>query len=100
MNLSAKLAPSGVYLLPSNDDLHVFFGVIFLRQGLYKNGIFKFRVNLRKSQSLYLAKVLTTLDSSRVSGQRRRALGYLFLTCIPPLRGAGKSAVGSHPTLP
>ena len=40
-------APGGVYLIPSFDvPMRLFFGVIFLRRGLYTNGIFKFRVIL------------------------------------------------------
>jgi len=34
--------PSGVYVVPSFTTLNVWYGVIFLRQGLYRRGIFKF----------------------------------------------------------
>jgi ubiquitin-protein ligase len=34
--------PGGVYLVPSFDDLRQFHGVIFLRRGVFTNGIFKF----------------------------------------------------------
>ena len=39
-------APGGVYVLPSHHDLRFFHGVIFLRRGLYTNGIFKFTITL------------------------------------------------------
>mmetsp|Transcript_20801 Transcript_20801/g.29196 ORF Transcript_20801/g.29196 Transcript_20801/m.29196 type:complete len:190 (+) Transcript_20801:167-736(+) len=39
-------APGGVYLIPSMDDLRTFFGVIFVRRGIYANGIFKFQIKL------------------------------------------------------
>lgn len=39
-------SPSGVYLLPSLTSLRTFHGVIFLRRGLYANGIFKFTMEL------------------------------------------------------
>lgn len=39
-------APGGVYLIPSLDDLRLFFGIIFVRRGLYTNGIFKFKLRL------------------------------------------------------
>jgi ubiquitin-protein ligase len=38
----AKFAPSGVYVTPSIDSLNTWQGAIFLRQGLYRGGIFKF----------------------------------------------------------
>ena len=39
-------APGGVYLIPSLDDLRRFYGIIFIRRGLYTNGIFKFLLTL------------------------------------------------------
>jgi ubiquitin-protein ligase len=39
-------APGGVYLVPSLQDLRHFYGVIFVRRGLYHNGIFKFQIHL------------------------------------------------------
>ena len=35
-------APGGVYVLPH--ELRLWSGVIFVRQGVYRDGIFKFRV--------------------------------------------------------
>ena len=34
--------PGGVYLVPSYNDLRLFHGVIFVRRGMFVNGIFKF----------------------------------------------------------
>ncbi|GKY93307.1 hypothetical protein MPSEU_000298300 [Mayamaea pseudoterrestris] len=39
-------APGGVYLIPSLHDLRRFYGIIFIRRGLYTNGIFKFQMIL------------------------------------------------------
>jgi len=39
-------APGGVYLVPSFDNLRLFYGVIFVRRGPYTNGIFKFTLTL------------------------------------------------------
>lgn len=39
-------SPGGVYVLPSLDSLRLFHGVIFVRRGLFSNGIFKFQVEL------------------------------------------------------
>ena len=39
-------APGGVYLIPSLTDLRHFYGVIFVRRGLFTNGIFKFQLKL------------------------------------------------------
>jgi ubiquitin-protein ligase len=35
-----------VYVLPDTASLRIWHGVIFVRKGIYANGIFKFRVNL------------------------------------------------------
>ena len=39
-------APRGVYLLPAFESLRLYHGVIFLEAGLYKNAVFKFRLEL------------------------------------------------------
>jgi len=41
-----KHAPVGIYLLPEFDNIRVLHGVIFVRRGLYRDGIFRFRVDL------------------------------------------------------
>ena len=39
-------SPGGIYVVPSFTDLRVWYGVIFVRRGIYANGIFKFRIEL------------------------------------------------------
>lgn len=41
-------APGGVFLMPEFDDIRQLNGVIFVRRGLYRNGIFRFRMTLPK----------------------------------------------------
>lgn len=41
-------APGGVYLVPALESLRHFYGVIFIRRGIYTNGIFKFQLTLPK----------------------------------------------------
>mmetsp|Transcript_11903 Transcript_11903/g.25110 ORF Transcript_11903/g.25110 Transcript_11903/m.25110 type:complete len:231 (+) Transcript_11903:51-743(+) len=36
--------PVGVYLLPSFDDIRLFHGVVFVRRGMFTNGVFKFEL--------------------------------------------------------
>ncbi|DBA03639.1 TPA: hypothetical protein N0F65_006818 [Lagenidium giganteum] len=38
--------PAGIYVLPSFDESRVWYGVIFIHTGLYRNGIFKFTIFL------------------------------------------------------
>mmetsp|Transcript_43347 Transcript_43347/g.101224 ORF Transcript_43347/g.101224 Transcript_43347/m.101224 type:complete len:308 (-) Transcript_43347:116-1039(-) len=40
------LLPSGMYVLPCFDSVLTWQGVLFIRQGLYKGGVFKFRLVL------------------------------------------------------
>jgi ubiquitin-protein ligase len=39
-------SPGGVYLLPSLNTPGLFLGVIFLRRGLYQNGVYKFSLSV------------------------------------------------------
>lgn len=41
-----KHAPGGVYLLPEMDNIRKLHGVVFVRRGLWRNGIFRFLVVL------------------------------------------------------
>jgi ubiquitin-protein ligase len=41
-----KNSPPGVYLLPEFDDMRHLHGVIFIRRGLYRDGIFRFKMTL------------------------------------------------------
>lgn len=41
-----KHAPGGVYMLPEMDDIRKLHGVIFVRRGLWRNGVFRFHVLL------------------------------------------------------
>lgn len=39
-------APGGVYLFPHDHDIRQLFGVIFVRKGIYRDGIFRFKITL------------------------------------------------------
>ena len=41
-----KFCPSGIYIIPQSDNIKIWHGVIFPREGLYKNGIFKFQIKI------------------------------------------------------
>lgn len=41
-----KHAPAGVYLMPEFDNIRRLHGVIFIRRGLYREGVFRFIINL------------------------------------------------------
>lgn len=41
-----KHAPAGVYLMPEFDNIRKLHGVIFVRRGLYRDGVFRFTMNL------------------------------------------------------
>ncbi|KAK9702301.1 hypothetical protein K7432_011296 [Basidiobolus ranarum] len=36
--------PSGIYMMPSLDNMNVWYGTIFVHKGYYRNGIFKFKL--------------------------------------------------------
>ena len=39
-------APGGVFMLPELDNIRKLHGVIFVRRGLWRNGVFRFVINL------------------------------------------------------
>jgi len=41
-------APGGIYMFPHPNDIRQLFGVAFLRKGLYRGGIFRFKITLPK----------------------------------------------------
>jgi ubiquitin-protein ligase len=44
-----KHAPGGVFLMPTLDDNRLCHGVIFVRRGIYRNGVFRFRLVLPRT---------------------------------------------------
>ena len=91
-----QYSPSGVYLLPNAhalpktpSDPWSFDGVIFLRRGLYSNGIFKFRVDVA-SPSASLGDDVT-LPPSEPAAVRSPNVTVTFLG-IPVGAAADKSA--------
>jgi len=53
-------APGGVFIMPDFDDIRQFYGVIFVRRGLYRNGIFRFKMTLPKSYNSVNAQPIIT----------------------------------------
>ncbi|KAG0741736.1 hypothetical protein G6F57_005927 [Rhizopus arrhizus] len=45
--------PLGVYVMPSSENLYVWYGVIFVHQGYYSSGTFKFRLAIPESYPEY-----------------------------------------------
>ena len=50
-SLRFKHAPSGVYLIPEFDSMISFHGVIFVRRGYYRDGVFRFVMTLPNNYS-------------------------------------------------
>ncbi|KAF7726355.1 hypothetical protein EC973_008935 [Apophysomyces ossiformis] len=41
--------PLGVYVMPSSDNLNLWYGVLFVHKGYYRSGVFKFRLTIPES---------------------------------------------------
>lgn len=82
----AKQAPGGVYLMPNLDDIRIFYGVIFVRRGLYKNGIFRFTMTLPPNynslgstpQIVFTPPIFNPLVDKRVIFFFRKLFYYYF----------------------
>ena len=66
-----KFCPSGVYILPQFDNISIWHGVVFVRDGYYKNGIFKFKIKIPNKypndepQVIFFSKVFHPLIDSK-----------------------------------
>ena len=49
-----EYSPSGVYVIPSLHCTDVLYGVIFVRDGDYKNAIFKFKITLPRNYNCHM----------------------------------------------
>ena len=79
-------APGGVFILPELDDIRTMHGVVFVRRGLYRNGVFRFTLKLPKEYVLILSLDrlrLYAMDNSRMVLWKTNAslLSYLILHC-------------------
>ena len=39
-----KFCPAGIYIIPQSDNIKRWHGIIFPRDGIYKDGIFKYKI--------------------------------------------------------
>jgi ubiquitin-protein ligase len=58
-----KHAPGGVFLMPTLDNNRELHGVIFLRRGLYRNGVFRFKVLLPNAYNSINSHPIITFTS-------------------------------------
>lgn len=79
-------APSGVYLLPEFEDIRKLHGVIFIRSGLYKNGVFRFRIDLPPNYNDINTHPLVTFTPPIFNPLVHMATGKLELTSDPVFR--------------
>jgi len=74
-----KNAPSGVFLMPQFDDIRKLHGVIFVRRGLYRNGVFRFKMDLPKSYNSYNAHPIITFTPPVFNPLIDNTVSYLDL---------------------
>ncbi|KAM3586769.1 hypothetical protein VKS41_001826 [Umbelopsis sp. WA50703] len=72
--------PLGVYVMPSSDNLNVWFGVLFVHKGYYRSGVFKFRINIPESYPNAPPTVtfLTDMFHPLVDNQGRLSIAQQF----------------------
>jgi ubiquitin-protein ligase len=79
-------APVGVYLLPEFDDIRKLHGVIFVRGGFYKNGVFRFRIDLPQNYNDINTHPLVTFTPPIFNPLVNMSTGKLELTCDESLK--------------
>eukprot|EP00941_MAST-03F_sp_MAST-3F-sp1_P002748 g2748.t1 len=83
-------APGGVYVVPSMDNMRVWNGVIFIRQGLYRDGIFKFRMDIPQNYPADNARPTVTFFTPVFHPLVDPDTGVLDLDCRFPKWRYGK----------
>jgi ubiquitin-protein ligase len=76
-----KHAPGGVYLLPEFDNIRTLHGAIFVRRGLYRNGIFRFVLKLQKAYNALNAHPEITFTPPVFNPLIHPQTGVLDITC-------------------
>jgi ubiquitin-protein ligase len=79
-------APAGVYLLPEFQDIRKLHGVIFVRSGLYKNGVFRFRIDLPPTYNDINTHPLVTFTPPIFNPLVHMSTGKLELTSDDSMR--------------
>jgi len=77
--------PSGMYVMPAFDNMMKWFGVIFVHQGYYRKGIFKFVIDLPRNYPNERPQVtfLTPVYHPYVRGNGQLDLSLAFPSWIP-----------------
>ncbi|KAI8977321.1 ubiquitin-conjugating enzyme/RWD-like protein [Mycotypha africana] len=71
--------------MPSEENLYVWYGVLFVHQGLYQSGVFKFRVAIPQDYPEYPPSVTFMSDMFHplIDGGGNLSLSQQFLTWRP-----------------
>ncbi|CAO3590369.1 unnamed protein product [Absidia cylindrospora] len=86
MNLqNSSQYPLGVYLMPCADTLNVWYGVLFLHQGLYNSAVFKFRLSIPENYPFGMPSVtfLTDVFHPLIGSQGSLCLSSVFPVWCP-----------------
>ncbi|ORY94005.1 ubiquitin-conjugating enzyme/RWD-like protein [Syncephalastrum racemosum] len=77
--------PLGVYVMPSSDNLNIWYGVIFVHKGYYRSGVFKFRMTIPESYPTHPPSVtfLTDMFHPLVDVQGNVSITQQFPTWRP-----------------
>ncbi|KAI9205704.1 ubiquitin-conjugating enzyme/RWD-like protein [Polychytrium aggregatum] len=77
--------PTGVYVMPSIDNIYEWYGVIFIHRGYYKEGVFKFFIEIPEQYPYAPPRVefITSLFHPLVSKDGRFSLDQQFATWRP-----------------
>ncbi|KAI8139794.1 ubiquitin-conjugating enzyme/RWD-like protein [Fennellomyces sp. T-0311] len=77
--------PLGVYVMPSTDNLNVWYGVLFVHKGHYRSGVFKFRMTIPESYPNHPPSVtfMTDMFHPLVDVQGNLSISQQFPTWRP-----------------
>ena len=66
-----KFCPAGIYIIPQSDNIKIWHGIIFPREGIYRDGIFKYQIHIPPDypnsppQVIFVSKVFHPLINSK-----------------------------------
>ena len=78
-----KHAPGGVFIMPEFDSIRTFHGVIFVRRGIYRDGIFRFTLKLPEEYSSHGTHPQITFHSTVYNPLVNPDTGFVDISVDP-----------------
>ncbi|KAH6560011.1 hypothetical protein BASA61_000368 [Batrachochytrium salamandrivorans] len=82
---SSNSCPTGIYIIPDPDNLYVWHGALFLHRGYYKEGVFKFHIEIPENypEVIPAVRFITDMFHPLIDREGYFNLGQQFIRWHP-----------------